>query len=83
MKSLGLGEVCKKSSRFDVKGVRKRHDIEQGDVSLPPLDTPHVIAMKVREFGELLLGKTLLQTQLAQVASKSSSGVRSGHPVIL
>jgi hypothetical protein len=79
----GLAEVCEKSSRLDLEGVGERHDVEQGDVSLPALDTPDVIAMEVREFGERLLGEAFSETQLAQVFSKGGSGVSNRHPVIL
>jgi hypothetical protein len=75
--------LCEKSSRLDLEGVRERHDVEQGDVSLPALDTADVIAMEVRQFGERLLGEALFETQLTQVISKGGSGVSDGHPVIL
>ena len=72
-----------KSSWLDLEGVRERHDVEQGDVSLAALDTPDVIAMEVREFGERLLGEASFETQLAQVLSKGDSGVSDGHFGIL
>jgi hypothetical protein len=75
--------VCEKSSRLDLEGVGERHDVEQGDVSLPALDTPDVIAMEVREFGERLLGEAFFETQFAQVVSEGDSRVSDGHVVIL
>jgi hypothetical protein len=67
------------SGRFYVQGARERHDVEQSDVSLSALDAAYVVAMQIRQFRELFLGKPLFETKLPQLISECDSGVGAEH----
>jgi hypothetical protein len=49
------------------------HDVEQADVSLSALDPAHVIAVQLRQLGELLLREIAFHSQLADTPSEIAS----------
>ena len=47
------------------KRLRQLHDVFQGDIPLPPLDAPDVIAMQLGPLGQLLLRVAPLVAEFA------------------
>jgi hypothetical protein len=50
--------------------MRKRNDIQEGDVALPPFDSADVIAVQACQFRKLLLRETPLEPKLAKLDSE-------------
>jgi hypothetical protein len=72
-----------KLSRLDLECTSEGHDVQQCDVALATLNTSDVVAVYVGQFGQLLLGEALSETELAQVNSERNSGVRARHPAMI
>ena len=83
MKERKLSEFREKPSWLDAKCVREGDDVEQSDVSLAAFDTSDVVTMEAGYVRKFFLREIPLDTQFAQVISKSGSGVGRGHVPIL
>ena len=67
----------------DVQSVGQFHDVEQADVPLSALDPTYVIAVQLRQLGELLLREIAFHPQLADTPSEYDSRAGIRHLAIL
>jgi len=64
---------------LDIEGRGDREDLRRGGVSLASLDSAHVIRVRARRLGELLLGPCALQAQRPHILAEPTEDPLS-HP---
>ncbi len=77
------GQGRQQLGRLDPKSMCECDDIQERDIALSSFDAANVIAVKVREFRQLLLRETPLEAQFADVFSEYGSGVTGRHEAII